>query len=61
MSTCIGDTREVRIFLEGVIQVLCVWGIANKRESRAYDPVYDLRSKNTTKNTLNITFLGEGV
>jgi hypothetical protein len=26
-----------------------------------YDSVYYLRSRNMTKNTLNITFLGEGV
>ncbi len=37
-----------------------VWSFANKRESRTYDSVYDLRRENTTKNTLNM-FCGENV
>ncbi len=36
-------------------------GFANKKESRTYDSVYDLRSENTTENTLNIMFCGENV
>ena len=45
------------LFLAGVVQFLCGWGFANKRESCMYDPVYYLRSRNTTKYTLNIMFL----
>jgi hypothetical protein len=41
--------------------IFLVWGFANKRESRTYDSVYDLRRENTTKNTLNIMFCGENV
>ncbi len=47
-------------FWRGSYDFVCVWGIANKRESHTYNPVYDLRSKNTTQNILNITFFGEG-
>jgi hypothetical protein len=32
--------------------IFLVWGFANKRESRTYDSVYDLRRENTTENTL---------
>ncbi len=39
----------------------CVGGFANKRESRSYDSVYDLRREETTENTLNIMFFGENV
>ena len=54
-------SRSKDVFLAGVVRFLCVWCFANKKESRMYDPVYDLRSRNTTENTLNITILGEGV
>jgi hypothetical protein len=49
------------LFLAGVVQYVCVGGFASKRESRTYNPVYDLCSKNMTKNTLNIMFFGKGV
>ncbi len=45
----------------GGCTIFLVWGFANKRESRTYDSVYDLRRENTTKNTLNIMFWGENV
>lgn len=54
-------SRSKDVFLAGVVRFFCVWCFANKKESRMYDPVYDLRSRNTTENTLNITILGEGV
>ena len=41
--------------------IFLLQGFASKRESSTYDPVNDLQSKNTTKNTLNIMFFGKGV
>ncbi len=55
------NTREAKIFFCGGPRIFVCMGFANKRESRMYDSVYYLRSRNTTKNTLNIKFLGECV
>jgi hypothetical protein len=44
----------------GGCTIFLAHGFANRKESCTYDPVYDLGSKNTTKNTFNITFFGGG-
>jgi hypothetical protein len=50
-----------RCFFGGGRTFFCVWGFANKRKIRTYDPVYYLRSKNTIKKHPQYHVFGEGV
>ena len=54
------NTRELNLLFGGGCTIFVCVGFCKQRESHTYDPVYDLRSKNTTKNTLNATFFGKG-
>ena len=57
----ISEDTSVQLFLAGDVQFLCVWGVANKREGGKYNPVYDLRSKNTTKHSLRVGWRSHGI
>ncbi len=52
--------RTISCFWQGSYNFFC-GGFANKREKCTYDSEYYLCREKTTKNTLNITFLGENV